>query len=189
MRSFPLYRAACIAFTATCIAAVSCQSPLEGLGGRRNTQQIPADWVGIWEVHVQNRLCMPDSVILEETHVDTVCANSTVGQEFDFNALLSNDAFDLGLLCSTTAPQLTGNQITFSCAGGVTLGGCQNSANTHVTLTLDPNTHTYTGTGNVTVDVEPNGVMCGPDQCFNFVISATRLSADSPGCEISPAKP
>ena len=185
MRSSSLRRAACIAFIATCITAVSCQSPLGDLGGRRNTQNIPADWVGIWEVHVQNRLCVPDSLIFEDTHIDTVCANSTVGEEFDFNALLSNDAFDLGLLCGSVAPQLSGNQITFSCAGGITLGGCQNSATTHVTLTLDPGTHTYTGTGNVTVDVEPNDATCGPDQCFNFAISATRLSASSPGCEAS----
>jgi hypothetical protein len=183
MRSSFLRRAACIAFGAACITAVSCQSPLGSLGGDRNTQQIPADWVGIWEVHVQNRLCIPDSVILEETHIDTVCGNSTVGEEFNFNELLSNDAFDLGLLCSATSPELTGNTITFSCAGGITLGGCQNSATTNVVLTLDPDTHTYTGTGNVTVDVEPNDATCGPDRCFNFAITATRLSASSPGCE------
>lgn len=187
MRSSSWRRAACIIFIAACITAVSCQSPLGNLGGNR-TQGIPADWAGIWEVHVQNRLCSPDSLIFEETHVDTVCANSTVGREFDFNKLLSNDAFDLGLLCSATAPQLNGNVITYSCAGAITLGGCQNSASTQVTLTLNPADHTYSGTGNVTVDIEPNGPACGLDQCFNFNITATRLSAASPGCEAAAAK-
>ena len=186
MRSAILRRATCTVFVAICIMALSCQNPIANLGGNRDANTVPADWAGIWQIHVQTSLCTPDSVIFDSTHADTVCAGASLGDEFDIPALLSaGSTLDIGSMCSLVGPSLSGDHMTFSCSGSLGLNGCQNSASTTADLTLNRADHTYTGTGHFSLDVTPNDVTCGPDRCFNFTVSATRLSADSPGC---PAK-
>src|SRR5262249_38712027 len=144
---------------------LGCQSPISNPFGNRAGATGPAEWGGVWEVHVQSRACMNDSVLFDATHTDTVCTGAPLAVEFDFPKLLSMGQFDLGLLCSGSTPELHQNQISFSCSGAATVNGCQTTAATNTTLTLVPAEHIYSGTGRVSIDVQPNDAMCGPDHC------------------------
>lgn len=138
-------------------------------------QEIPEEWVGIWEMDIAIYDCDTNALIFSTTSLDTICPGS---------AFEDPDPGDITIECTSSADA---NTYTNHCEGSeVVIPGCTATFVFDLTGTRNGDSYTQVGTTMVTYA----GAACGlfPDSCQRMEVSGTRSNNDPGPCESTPVE-
>jgi hypothetical protein len=135
--------------------------------------EVPAEWVGIWEIQIELYDCDTDQLLFSTTSTDTICEGDAFEEPDDESGSVT---------CTGTADA---DSYTMHCEGSeVVMPGC--TANYEYNAEGTRSGDSYQSTAIFTVAYAGD---CGvPDSCQRTEIVGTRISSDPGPCEQTPVE-